>query len=311
MRLALVSCPVALFSARHDRGTIRFNMINPVTGNRVRMISVDAGTDQEISRSETVKGFEYAKNRYVVVTDADLETVKVDSSSTMAIDKFVDASSIDPIHYDASYYLAPDGKDANDVYAVMREAIAKTGRVALTRLVISQRERTVAVRPIEGGLVAHTLNEQRDLNDARTLFETVQGLSVDPEMVTLAVQLIDRQTAAYDPSDLEDRYESRLRAMLDAKIKGEAVDEGSRPPLAADNVVDIMAALRQSLGMGSPSAQPPVKAVRVHPAKRDDPRTQPALKLPIAGGKDSNAAKAEAGRPEAKPTPAPRRRKAS
>ena len=295
LRLALVSCPIALFSARHDRGSIRFNMINPATGNRIKMVSVDSGTDEEISRGETVKGFEFEKGRYVIVDDEDLATVKVESSSTMAIEKFVDSTSIDPIYYDQSYFLAPDGHGADDVYAVVREAIARTGRVALTRVVISQRERTVALRPIEGGLVAHTLNEQRDLNDPKTLFDTVGAAALDPEMVKLAVQLVDRQTGRYDPSDLEDRYETRLREMLDAKVKGEAVETDAPAP-AMSNVVDIMAALRQSLGQDSGRAVPKAAGARKAEAARENlVRAQPAFKLPIAGGKS------KAPKPRAKP----------
>ena len=161
LRLALVSCPVALYSARHDRGSIRFHMINPETGNRIKMITEDAETGQEIKRGDTIKGYEYAKHRYVTFTDADFEGVRVESSATMTVEKFVEADSIDPVYYDGSYYLAPDGKAADDVYAVLREAIEKTGRVALTRVVIAQRERTIAIRPMNGGLVAHTLNEER------------------------------------------------------------------------------------------------------------------------------------------------------
>ena len=193
LRLALVSCPVALYSARHDRGSIKFNMINPETGNRIRMISQDAETGAEIKRSETVKGYEFQKNRYLLLDEHDFDSVKVESSGMMAVEKFVEADSIDPIYYDASYYMAPDGKAADDVYAVLREAIEKTGKVALTRVVISQRERTIAIRPMNGGLVAHTLNEDRDLNSSTELFEDVQYVKVDPEMVQLAVQLIDRQ----------------------------------------------------------------------------------------------------------------------
>ena len=168
---------------------------------------------------------------------------------------------------------------------MVREAIARTGRVALTRVVISQRERTVALRPIEGGLVAHTLNEQRDLNDPKTLFDTVRAAALDPEMVKLAVQLVDRQTGRYDPSDLEDRYETRLREMLDAKVKGEAVETDAPAP-AMSNVVDIMAALRQSLGQDSGRAVPKAAgARRAEGARENLARAQPAFKLPIAGGK--------------------------
>jgi DNA end-binding protein Ku len=132
LRLALVSCPVALYSARHDRGAIRFNMINPETGNRIRMVSQDAETGQEISRRDTVKGYEFKKDHYLLLSDEDFESVRVESSSVMTVEKFVDADSIDPIYYDASYYVGPDGKGAEDVYAVLREAIRTTGKVALT-----------------------------------------------------------------------------------------------------------------------------------------------------------------------------------
>ena len=310
LRLALVSCPVALYAARHDRGSVRFNMINPSTGNRIRMKTVDAETEEEISRSQTIKGYEYSKGRYVTITDEDLEAVRVESSKMMSIEKFVDAASIDPIYYDASYYLAPDGKGAEDVYAVVREAIARTGRVALTRVVIAQRERTVAVRTIEDGLVAHTLNEQRDLNESGTLFDAVRDIAIDPSMIDLAIQLIDRQTADYDPADLEDRYETRLREMLDAKVKGEALEQEVDQPFEG-NVVDIMAALRRSLG------QAPEPKVSAAPAKskrpsRSEPgkRAQTALKLPIAGGK-SEETKDKAARVPVARSGGGQRRKAS
>ena len=249
LRLALVSCPVALFAAKHERNAIRFNMINPETGHRIRMMTVDAETGKELSRRDLVKGYEFAKNRYLLLADADFDSVKVESSSIMTIEKFVDADSIDPVYYDESYYLAPDGDAGADVYAVLRDAIAQTGRVALARVVISQRERTIGIRATAQGLVAQTLSEQRDMNVASDIFSTAPGEKSDPEMVKLAVQLIDRQTGRYDPSDVEDRYETRLRAMIDAKLKGEGIDR-EQQPAAEDrgNVIDIMAALKKSLG---------------------------------------------------------------
>ncbi len=279
-------------------------MINPKTGNRIKMVTQDAETGEPLSRSDTVKGYEFAKNRYVFITDEDMESVKVESSGMMTIEKFVTAESIDPIYYDASYYLAPDGKAGEDVYAVLMEAIKKTGRVALSRVVIGQRERTIALRPIAGGLVAHTLNEQRDLNEAEPLFQHISRKS-DPEMVQLAVQLIDRQTSEYDPADLEDRYETRLRTMLDAKIKGEEVHDAT-PVVAESNVIDLMAALRKSLG----EPPKPVEAPSNAPARRaqkatEEQRKQPGLKLPIEGGGKREKATPE---PVAEPTARPRRR---
>jgi DNA end-binding protein Ku len=251
--LALVSCPVALWNAKHERNTIRFNQINPKTSHRIRMMTVDAETDEEVQRRDLVKGFEFRKNQYLLLTDADFDSVKVESSSVMSIEKFVEAGSIDPIYYNSTYYLAPDGDAGRDVYAVLCKAIAETGRVAVARVVVGQRERTIALRSTPGGLVAHTLDEQRDINDARSIFGDAAETKTDAEMVALAMQLIDRQTAAYDPSDLEDRYETRLRAMIDAKLKGEGIDLGEPVEPAESNVIDLMAALKKSLGQEAPT----------------------------------------------------------
>jgi DNA end-binding protein Ku len=257
LRLALVSCPVALFNAKSDRANIRFNLINPKTGNRIRMLTVDAETDEEVQRRDLVKGYEFSKDRYLLLSDEDFDSVKVESSSVMSIDKFVETGSIDPIYYASSYYMAPDGDAGRDVYAVLCNAIAESGRIALARVVIGQRERTIAIRAMAGGLVSHTLDEQRDINDARSIFGDAAEIKVDPEMVALAKQLIDRQTTAYDPSDLEDRYEMRLREMIDAKLKGEGIDVSAPAEPSNTNVIDLMAALKKSLGQGGQTARAP------------------------------------------------------
>jgi DNA end-binding protein Ku len=276
LRLALVSCPVALWNSKHERSAIRFNMINPKTGNRIRMTTVDAETDEELQRRDLVKGYEFRKDQYLMLSDADLNSVKVESSSLMNIEKFVEVNSIDPIYYASSYYLAPDGEAGRDVYAVLHKAMEETGSVALARVVIGQRERTIAVRAMAGGLTAHTLDEQRDINDARAIFGDAAEARTDPEMVQLAKQLIDRQTAAYDPSDLEDRYETRLRAMIDAKLKGEGIDLSEPAEPDRSNVVDLMTALKKSLGQeaapkkpqaSAPASAKPKRAAAVQAAK--------------------------------------------
>jgi DNA end-binding protein Ku len=263
LRLALVSCPVALWNAKHERSAIRFNLINPETGHRIRMITVDADTTKEVQRRDLVKGYEFKKDQYILLSDSDFDSVKVESSSVMAIDKFVDVHSIDPIYYASSYYLAPDGDAGRDVYAVLYRAIAETGRVALARVVIAQRERTIAIRAMPGGLIAHTLDEQRDINDARAIFDDATEMKIDPEMVQLAKQLIDRQTTTYDPSDLEDHYETRLRAMIDAKLEGQGVDLAEPAESDRSNVIDLMAALKKSLN--EPTEAKPATAPK--PAK--------------------------------------------
>jgi DNA end-binding protein Ku len=272
LRLALVSCPVAMYNARTDRTSIKFNLINPGTGNRIKMVTKDSETGEELQRSSLVKGYEFSKGRYVLLSDEDVDRVKVESSDVMAVEKFIEAGSIDPVYYDESYYLEPDAKAGEDVYAVLREAIARTGTIALTRVVISQRERTVALRNAGPGIIAHTLLEERDINKAGQYFDEAAKLTVEPEMVDLAVQLINRQTGRYDPADLVDRYENRLRAMIDAKVAGMPLEAEERP-YERSNVIDLVAALRKSLEEAKADTAP-----KGPPPKKGSP--QPANKAP-------------------------------
>jgi len=254
LRLALVSCPVALYTVHRARGDLHFHLINPKTGNRVRMITLDAETDEELSRSDLVRGYEFEKNRYVVLEPEDFEKARIESSSVLTVDKFVDAGNIPPIYFDTSYYLAPDGKAGQDVYAVLREAIAKSDKAALSRVVILQRERTVAILPFGAGMVVHTLHEKQDISDPKDLFEPVADEKPDQDMVKLALQLVERQTAPFEPSDLEDRYEARLRQVIEAKLAGQQIAPAEEAP-RRDNVIDLMAALKQSLGRGNQGAR--------------------------------------------------------
>ena len=279
LRLALVTCPVALYTAKHERNAIRFHFINPKTGHRIRTLTIDAETDEEVSRRDLVRGYEFQKDQYLLLTDDDLSSVKVESSSTMNVEKFVEAGSIDPIYYDTAYYLAPDGEVGRDVYFVLREAIRRTGGVALSRVVISQRERTIALRPYGEGIAAHTLSEQQDLNDVRQLFDG-DAIKVDEEMVKLAAELIKRQTSPYQPADIEDRYERRLREMIQAKLKGEGITQEAAEP-AQSNVIDLMAALKRSLGSdteapaaAAPANKKPARGGKPAPADKPAPPAQ-------------------------------------
>lgn len=268
LRLALVSCPVALFTANLERARLHFHFINPATGHRVRMVTMDAETGDEVSRRDLVRGYEFKKDTYLILTDEDFETARIDSSSTLAIEKFVEADAIDPIYYDASYFLAPDGDAAQDVYAVLREAIARAKRVALSRVVIARRERAVAIMPLGRGLVVHTLHEAGDLTDPAEVFAEVPATRPDAEMVKLATQLIDRQTGPYAPADMEDRYEARLRAVIDAKLRGEGVEPEAETADDAGNVIDIMAALKRSLQQADAPAGRTPAAAKGGPAKK-------------------------------------------
>jgi DNA end-binding protein Ku len=253
LRLALVSCPVALYAAHHDRDNLHFHLINPETGHRVNMVSQDAQSRRPVERRDLVRGFEFKKDHYLILTEEDFESARVDSSSTLTIGKFVDRDALDPIYFDASYYVAPDGDSGLDVFAVLRDAIAKTGRMALSRVVIARREWALAILPMGRGLVAHTLFEPRDLNDPAPLFADIPDAKPADDMLALATQLIERQAGRYEPADVEDRYETRLRDLIAAKLKGEGLAPEPEEP-EANNVVDLMTALKQSLAQKSTEA---------------------------------------------------------
>ena len=250
LRLALVSCPVSLHTARHDASALHFHFINPATGNRVRTMTLDAETGDELQRRDLARGFEFEKGRYVLLDDEDFDQAKIDSSGTITVDKFVSGDAIDPVYYDASYYMAPDGDAGQDVYVVLREAIRRTGKVALSRMVIARRERAVAVMPMERGLVVHTLHEAKDMYDPKALFDAVPDLKPDEDMIGLATQLIERQSAPFDLADMEDRYEARLRQVIEAKLKGKGL-KAAPEPKDDGKVVDLMAALKRSLGQAA------------------------------------------------------------
>jgi len=269
LRLALVSCPVALYSVLRASGELHFHFINPKTNHRVRMVTLDADTDQEVSRKDLVKGYEFEKNRYVLLDDADFASAQIESSSTMTVDKFVPRDAIHPIYFDTSYYMVPDGEAGEDVYVVLRDAITKSGMAALSRVVIARRERPVTILPLQRGLVLHTLHDARELYPYEKLFEQVPQSRPDPEMVKLATQLVERQEGKFDLADFEDRYEAKLRQVIEAKLKGEGIAPEAPTQSRGDNVIDLMAALKRSLGQETkPAKTAPAKKRKRTPARK-------------------------------------------
>ncbi len=300
LRLALVSCPVALYTAHRETANLHFHFINPATGNRVRMVTLDAQTDEELQRRNLARGYEFEKDQYVLLDNEDFEKARIESSSTLNVEKFVTADSIDPVYYDTSYYMAPDGDAAQDVYVVLRDAIRQSGSVALSRLVISRRERAVAIMPMDRGLILHTLYETRDIADPKRLFESVPAEKPEADMVKLATQLIERQASKFEPTDLDDRYEARLREVIDAKIRGSGIQPMAEKP-ERGNVIDLMAALKRSLGQADTkgAAKPAAE-----PKKAAAASARPAAKKSAAEGKSSPAkkdVKAVSGKAAAKP----------
>lgn len=271
LRLALVTCPVALHSVVRASGDLHFHYINPKTGNRVRMVTMDAETDDEVARRDLVKGYEFEKDRYVLLDEDDFEQAKINSSATLTVDKFVDRGAIEPIYFDTAYYVVPDGEAGQDVYVVLRDAVARAGRAALSRVVISRRERAVAIFAMGAGMVCYTLHEPRDLYDSVPLFDAIDDHKPDAEMIKLATQLIERQEGKFVPADSEDRYETRLRDVIAAKLKGEGITPMESETPARDNVIDLMAALKASLGKGERAETKAPERRKAAPAKRKAP----------------------------------------
>jgi DNA end-binding protein Ku len=275
LRLALVSCRIALLTAHHERNNLHFHLINPKTGHRIRTQTVDAETGKEVERADLARGYEFEKGEYVILTDEDFDSARVESSSTLSIAKFVPAGSVSPLYFDNSYYLVPDDEDGADVYAVLRQALQDSGMMALSRVVLFRRERAVGILPLGKGLVLHTLHEESDLRPAKSAFEDVPKSAPDKEMVKLARQLIERQVDEFDPADVEDRYEAKLREVIEARKEGKAPEPEPEAEPDRGNVIDLMAALLNSLKQGEPRKAPARKPA---PRKSAPKRAAPAKK---------------------------------
>ncbi|MFO1159513.1 MAG: Ku protein [Reyranellaceae bacterium] len=245
LKLSLVTCPVALYTAIEHAADVHFNLINPKTGNRIRMQSVDAGSGHVVERSELVRGFAVAKNKYVLFDKDELDAVKLESTRIIDIESFVDAAGIDRIYWDEPYYLAPAGKTGIEAFAVIRAALEEQSKVALGRLVLHQRERLCALEPRGDGIVLTTLRSHDDVRDSRDVFD-LDLPKPTRQMLEIAEKIVAQQNAKFDPMKFKDRYEDALRDLIARKKKGETL-VSSASAAKDDKVIDLMQALKQSL----------------------------------------------------------------
>ena len=278
LRLSLVSCPVALYTATASGSEVRFNMLHNATHNRIKMIPTDPETGP-VDRSDIVKGYEIEKGRYVVVSEEEIKSVRLETTRTLDIERFVDESDIDRLYWNEPYFLTPDGDMALEAYSVIREAMRESGQVALGRLVMHQRERLMALEPRDRGIVAFTLRSNREVKNAADFFDRIPDEKPNPQMVDIATRIIEQQEGPFDPSQFNDRYEDALRALIKAKEKGSTIEAPAEPKEA--EVIDLMEALRRSLG------------------QTGGERRKPAAKTPARGG-GKPAAKAPAKKAPAK-----------
>ena len=250
LRLSLVTCPVALFSATERTAEIHFNMINPKTNNRIRMQTVDAGTGKPVDRADLVRGFEVSRNKYILLDKEELDAVKLESTRIIDIQEFVDAASIDRIYWDEPYYLAPAGKTGIEAFAVIQAAMAKQNKVALGRVVLHTRERVCALEPRDTGILLTTLRSHDEIRSTAEIFDKPLP---KPErgMLDIAEKIIEQQAAEFDPTEFKDRYEDALRALIARKKKGKLVAAEPEEDEDDGKVIDLMEALKKSLKGGS------------------------------------------------------------
>jgi len=262
LRLSLVSCPVALYRATTKANDISFHLVNPETNNRVRMIPTDPDAGP-VERANLMKGYEVAKNRYVMISDDELDSVRLKTTHTLDIERFVDASDIDRLFFDDPYILLPTDDAATDAYTVIRAAMAEIGRVALGRVVMHTRERLMAIEPRGKGLLAYTLRMRDEVVNLEKALESVPDAKPNREMIAIAAKIIEQQQGRIRAPSRRDRYEESLRELIRMKEKGKE-PEVVAPPPDTTNVIDLMDALKKSLGKKAPPAKSAAAAAKVH-----------------------------------------------
>jgi Ku protein len=246
LKLSLVSCPVLLYPASTSIEKTRFHMINKETGNRLKQQMVDAETGDVVESDQKGRGYELKKGQYVEIDKDELEAVQIESNHTIDIDGFVPKDEIDKRYLNHPYYIAPDGKAGIDAFAVIRDAMKDQDRVALARIVLTNREHIIAIEPLGKGLLGTTLRYPYELRDEDEYFDDIKNPKISKDMVELAGHILDTKAAHFDPSKFKDEYEDALKALVKRKAAGKPmkVAEQQEKP---GNVINLMDALKQSL----------------------------------------------------------------
>jgi DNA end-binding protein Ku len=252
LKLSLVSCPVRLYNATSRSEKVAFNLLHKDTHNRIQMKPHDPELGA-VERSDLVKGYQYEKDQYVVFTEEDFDKVQIESSKAIVIEKFVDAGEVDPIYFETPYYLAPDGAVAEETYRVIQQAMQKKQKVALSRVVMSNRERLIALMCRDNGLLMMTLRTADEVRDGAEYFTDITDEEPEPEMLELAERLIEQKSAKFDPSEFQDRYQDAVIEMVKAKVKGQEPVLAKAPERG--KVINLMDALKRSLEEAKPPAE--------------------------------------------------------
>lgn len=250
LKLSLVTCAVELSNATTAADKVSFRTLNRTTGNAVKRQYVDSVTGKPVDKDDEVKGYETGDDEFLLIEEEEIEDVQIESSHTLSLDKFVEKSKIDQIYLDSPYYLTPADKVSEEAFAVIREAMEQKKMAGLARIVLYRRERPCVIEPFDKGMLLTTLRYDSTVRQPDEIFDDIKDVELDKDMLDLAADLIARKKAKFDPAKFEDKYESALLELVEAKQKGR------KPPKAKDeaqpsNVVNLFDALKKSLASGS------------------------------------------------------------
>jgi Ku protein len=251
LRLSLVTCPIELFPATTQAEKTHFHQINTTTGHRLRQLMVDEATGDPVDAAHKGRGYEIGKGKYVPIDDDELAAVEIESTHTVDIDGFVPRAEIDKRYLDKPYYIVPSGKTAAEAFVVIRDAMKDQERVALARIVMLHREHVIMLEPLGKGLLGTTLRFDYEVRDEKDYFADIPAPRIGRDMVALAAHILDSKATRFDPTKFKDAYETALRKLVQRKAKGRTI----APPAPAekpDNVIDLMEALRRSVGAAKP-----------------------------------------------------------
>ena len=294
LRLSLVTCPVALYPATSESEKISFNQLNRQTGHRIKYLKVDSDTGEEVANEDIVKAYALDKETFVEVSNEELEEVALESTRTIDIDEFVEKSEIDPRYLIRPYYLRPDGKIGHDAFAVIRETIREMGKVAIGRVVLTNREHIIALEPLDKGLMGTLLRYPYEVRSEDEYFDEIQDVKVTKDMLDLARHIVNQKSGHFEPGKFEDQYETALVDLINQKRSGKPITPKDRP--RGDNVVDLMEALKRSVGGAAAETKSPNKLAK---KPRKAAAGQKEMLMPIAGKKPAKEAAAK--KPAAKP----------
>jgi DNA end-binding protein Ku len=300
LRLSLVTCPVALYPATSDTEKVSFNQINRKTGHRIKYSRVDADTGEEVASEDIIKGYKVDTDTYVEVTKDELDEVALDSTHTIEIDEFVPRTDIDSRYLIRPYYLVPDGKVGHDAFAVIRETVRTMNKVAIGRVVLTNREHIIALEPLGKGLMGTLLRYPYEVRGEADYFDDIQDVKVTKDMLDLARHIVDKKSAAFEPEKFEDHYETALVDLINRKRSGMLT--GAKPaPKSSGNVINLMDALKRSLSDTKVETEeaPVAKTKAKKPKKRVEGQRE--MLLPIAGKKPKEEPKKDAPKKAEKP----------